>query len=74
MIFWGLVLIAIGVGFFLDVAWDKIWPIILIALGVAMLLTAMRGRRRFGSLWGVWCCGPVFTEEEPEHLRNSRQV
>ncbi|MBI2980462.1 MAG: hypothetical protein HYY41_06540 [Chloroflexi bacterium] len=67
--FFGLVLIAIGVimlliklGILSGSVWGYAWPIILIILGLSFL-----GRRLFrrpGSGWwrGGWCCSP--TEEK----------
>lgn len=64
MFFWGLVLIAIGLGALLDLS---IWPIVLIAIGAAMLGPALFGskRRSAWSNWRCWC-GPVFRERDAD--------
>ena len=55
MAFWGLLLVAIGVGALLDIA---IWPLVLIVVGVAMLLPVLTGgggsRRPYGMWWCWW--------------------
>ncbi len=53
MIFWGLLLIAVGVGALLDV---ELWPLVLIVVGVALLLPVLTGRRRYPNWYGTWCC------------------
>ena len=42
MIFWGLVLIAIGIGALLGIS---IWPLVFIVAGGVLLLSAVSGRR-----------------------------
>jgi len=59
MIFWGLVLVTIGMGLLLDLDWSRVWPFMLIALGGAMVLSALRGGRRGGWLWSACGYGPI---------------
>jgi len=42
-VIWGIILIAIGLGFL--VGWEVIWPIVLIAIGLAILLGGFLRRR-----------------------------
>lgn len=39
---WGVLLIAFGLTFLFDLAWDYIWPVGLILGGLALLISAMR--------------------------------
>jgi len=55
MVFWGLLLIAIGVGALLDV---RLWPIVLIAVGAGLLLSMWSRRWGKRSTWfdmSCWC-------------------
>ena len=52
-IFWGLLLIAIGVGALLDI---ELWPLVLIVVGVALLLPVLTGRRRHRNWHQMWWC------------------
>lgn len=51
MAFWGLILIAVGVGSLLNL---DIWPLIAIIVGVSLLTGAASGRSRYGM--PVTCC------------------
>ena len=64
MFFWGILLIAIGVGSILDL---NIWPIILIALGVSMVSRVLFGSKRKGgwSNWSWWV-GPSFKQRDQD--------
>lgn len=51
--FWGILLLAVGIWFFLretlgislpNIRWDAIWPIILIAIGVLVVFRGLRDR------------------------------
>ena len=53
MIFWGLLLITIGVGALLDIS---LWPLVFIIVGVALLLSTITGARRYRGLYDWWCC------------------
>ena len=46
MVFSGLVLIGLGIGFLLDVGWARLWPVFLVALGGELLVSATLGRKR----------------------------
>ncbi len=58
MLFWGIVLIAIGIGSLFDLS---VWPIILIAIGASMISRVLFGSKSKGgwSNWSCWC-GPSF--------------
>ena len=73
MVFWGLVLIAVGLGVLLDVDWGRYWAAILIAWGVAFLWSALRSRGK--SRWfSPWCCwwGPGYWDRREEEGRGER--
>ena len=66
MAFWGLVLVAVGVGSLLNV---DIWPLIAIVVGVGFFTRAASGRSgRGNTMWG-WSCWPTFYRE-PEQVAN----
>ncbi len=58
VLFWGIVLIAIGIGSLFDLS---VWPIILIAIGASMISRVLFGSKSKGgwSNWSCWC-GPSF--------------
>lgn len=62
--FFGLVLIAIGVGALLDL---RIWPIILIAIGSSMVFRMVFGSKSRGG-WSGWNCwtGPAFRKRDDD--------
>jgi uncharacterized membrane protein len=64
MFFWGILLIAIGVGSILDL---NIWPIILIAVGASMVSRVLFGskNKRGWSSWSCWV-GPSFKERDQD--------
>ena len=74
MLFWGVFLVALGVGALLDV---PIWPVVLIGVGTAWIISAGFGRS--GSR--VWllppCCFPSFwvgqTSEHNQFERDTRE-
>ena len=67
MIFFGVILIALGIGWLID--FDA-WPVLIIGAGVAYILSAVFGRGR-SSAWSLpACCYPVYWfEREPERLQ-----
>ena len=72
MIFWGLLLIAIGVGALLDL---ELWPLVLIVVGVALLLPALTGRRRRRNWHRMWWCwwDPSYWREVHERSRQEER-
>jgi hypothetical protein len=62
--FFGIVLIAIGIGALFDL---RIWPIVFIAIGVSMLGRVVFGSKR-RSIWSNWSCwgGPSFRERDKD--------
>ncbi len=69
MIFWGLLLIAIGVGALTDV---ELWPMVLVLTGAALLLSALATRRRYGGWYSLWCCWDPSYRREPR-LQDERE-
>ena len=63
MIFWGLLLIAIGVGALLDIS---LWPLVFIIVGAALLLPIITGARRYGGLYDWWCCSWQSNQQEQQ--------
>ncbi len=53
MAFWGLLLIAIGVGAMTDLS---LWPLVFIVAGIEGLLPIVTGRRRYGGRYSTWYC------------------
>ncbi len=65
--FWGILLIAIGVGALLDIS---LWPVVLIAIGAGLLLSRLaRGSRGRDHWFGPCNCWPF--QSEPTSERES---
>ena len=56
MAFWGLVLVAFGLGFLLGI---DIWPLMAVVVGVALLISAASGRSDRNNPLGMWSCWPT---------------
>lgn len=73
MVFWGVILIAIGVGALVDL---ELWPVVLIGFGGALLGSVMLGNR-WPSLFSPACCWWAPAERrdvEQRHQNEQRTV
>ncbi len=69
--FWGILLIAIGIGALLDIA---IWPVVFIAIGAGLLLSRpAQGGRGIGRGFAPCSCWPFKFESQRERVSSSDQ-